>query len=258
MSDFPKDREINIEHAAADENWTPLDETPFNELLAKDEGRYTETKIPIDDPDLVVKEARTKWKSAMAPGMYPLNNIEHTKKDLNDLQVNFHEFIPKTQLVLAKNKRGQQVAYTIQERIEGKPINEIPIDETVRTQLSIFLKKLVDVFIENLHYENDETEPRSFYPDIFSPDNIIYGINKKRPGEPKHLYFVDTYPTLKRTWEHFLRMDLPRVIKWASPETRVFFEELQNDAETRVRQYVSEHRDELPRIQVKKTNNFYS
>ena len=82
------------------------DEVPFNDLeTTGKQGKYFEAKELVQDPDLIVKEARTKWGMFETKGVHPLNDLERIKEDLAIVKDNFAEFIPETNLVVGKNQK---------------------------------------------------------------------------------------------------------------------------------------------------------
>jgi hypothetical protein len=215
-------------------------EIPFKELVdlencAKD-GRYFKPKISINDPNLVVKEANTKWREDLPSGSYKLNDIESAKKDLAELQKNFSEFLPQTQLVLGKNEADEIVVYEIQERIDGQNMLELPYFEAVGEQLKLFFGKVADVFMENLHYEGKPPKLASIFPDI-KATNFIFGTNRKRPSEPPKLYFIDTYPLLRMSVERFQEFWLSTMAKVAPSQWSSICGEFALDLGNRIEEY---------------------
>jgi hypothetical protein len=220
-------------------NKPATDETPFSGLVDYAGGKYFDAKIPVNDPDLVVKEALVKWRESLSPGTHNLNDFEQIKKDLSELKENFGEFMPQTQLVLGKNEKGEIVTYIIQERIEGKNLTELPFSAEAEQQLIVFLKKAVDVYIKNLQYKNSSPEIKSILPDI-QITNFIFGVNKKDTTKTNKLYFIDSYPVSRITPQHFLKYFLPLVIKSTPPQWMNACEEFKREAESRINQYLAE------------------
>ncbi|MDP4000757.1 MAG: hypothetical protein Q8P83_00755 [bacterium] len=64
------------------DNSSPVDEAPFNDLEIISAGKYNEVKIPIDNPDAVIKQERTKFPENRSKGRYALNSLEHVASDL--------------------------------------------------------------------------------------------------------------------------------------------------------------------------------
>lgn len=218
-------------------------EVSFNKLLdiqGGKKGKYFDVRMPISNSALVVKESLTKWRENSPPGTYKVNDLKQIKQDLKYLEENFREFIPKSQLVLGKNEKGEIVTYIVQERIEGENMEEPYYMESAQQQLRIFFKKVVDVYIKNIHYKNKETEPESILPDI-QVSNFIFGISKKDYTRRPKLYFTDTYPLLRITPDRFLNFLLPLIVQRAPIQWQKACEEFRQDAENRVSKYLISH-----------------
>lgn len=169
------------------------DRVPFRGLEKFSEGKYHEVALPVDDPDLVVKIAKTEWTEEGKPGWYHLNDLEGVSEDLKLLKAaSFSEFIPPTNLVVGENPDGEKVVYIAQDRIVGEDLDKSRYSEPAATQLKHFLNKSLRFFVEHLVID-PEHGPSSFFPDIKGV-HFIFGKDSKKQEESARLYFIDTYP----------------------------------------------------------------
>jgi hypothetical protein len=187
---------------------------PFQNLEVFNEGKYHEVSLPINgseinDPNVVVKVARTEWPEQFGSGWYALNDIEGVAEDLKLLKdASFSEFIPPTQLVLGENQEKEKVVYVLQDRIFGSNLDELPFSEEVSAQMKKFLDKSLNFFMN--HLTNDpEYGPVSYFPDI-KGIHFIFGVDKKREEANPRLYFVDTYPVFQVGVRELIDRYLPR------------------------------------------------
>lgn len=221
-------------------------EVPFQKLEKIGEGKYSEVNIPINDPDLVVKVARTKWKKG-EEGVHPLADPNRMKADLDILNENFGEYVPNSQLVIGKNERGEKTVYTIQERIDGANLDNLKYDEHIAGQLKSFLDRVIDTYINNLVYYGNDSRPQSIFPDL-KGENFIFDKDKKRNDEDSKLYFIDTYPIEGTNAQDFVNGYIPMIRNRFSREWRKIIDEFEKEATNRIRKYLEDNKDKIERI----------
>lgn len=224
-------------------------EVPFQKLEKRGEGKYSEVKIPINDPDVVVKVARTNWQWGASKGDHPLAYPDRIKADLDILKENFGEYVPDSQLVIGKNERGEKTVYIIQDRIKGSNLAYLKYDSHIADQLKFFLNRVIDIYIGNLVYNGNDPRPQSIFPDLRLA-NFIFGKDKKRNDESDKLYFIDTYPVERTYPQDFVDYYLPRIRNRFSRDWEKVADGFQNDAADKIRRYLQENKDKIKKVDV--------
>ena len=227
------------------ENKEVPDQVPFNKLDKVGEGKYFEVHLPIDDPGLVVKRARTRWADPENEGVHPLADLERIKTDIEILKDNFGDFIPDSQLVVGKNQQGEKTVYIIQDRIIGQDLGSLKFDESVNEQLKSFLEKCLDIYIKNLVYYGDNTQPKSLTLDL-KGENFIFGTDKKK-NNGNRLYFIDTYPVEGSTPSEFIRGLDFESFTFSGFWVRTILD-FKRAAEIKMGEYLEKNRGSIPRI----------
>ncbi len=222
-------------------------EVPFAGLSPTGKkGKYFELKRLAQEPDVVVKEARTKWGFFDTEGVHPLNDLERIKADLAIVKDNFAEFIPETNLVVGKNEKGKKVVYIVQHKIHGQELKKIKGNEKVKAELRSFLDRVIQTYIKNLFYLKDSKEPQSVFPDV-KGWNFIVGRNKKVGEQEDRLYFVDTYPVEGASVQDFVERYISQIVKPTFPsEYWSLIDEFRLKAAKQIREYLKEHNAEIP------------
>ena len=181
-------------------------ESPFHKLESFDQGRYHEVKIPINDPKVVVKVART----LQAKQNFPINNLAETKRHLDIIRRGLGDYIPSTQIVLGRNEAGDKNLYVIQDKIKGFSLDEHGYSEETVEALRGFLNCVLAFYLNTLSALQSNSIKKGYRPDL-KGRQIIFGTDQKRAEKVPRIYFVDTYP-----------------IKYSTPAE--FIERLQNSA----------------------------
>lgn len=213
-------------------------------------GKYFEVKDVQGDPDLIVKEAKTRWGFFEEKGVHPLNDLERTKQDLSILKENFSEFIPDTMLIVGKNAKGKEIVYAVQHKIHGHELKKIKGSERIYAQLKLFLDRVLETYIKYSFFPKDSTELTSVFPDV-KGWNFIMGKDNKSGDVEDRLYFVDTYPVEGSTADDFVNEYLPRIVKPTFPaEYWPIIDEFRVKAAKQIKAYLKENKANIPRAEL--------
>lgn len=223
-------------------------EVPFNSLEETGhKGKYFIAKELAQDPDLIIKEARTKWGFLEPKGVHPLNDLGRAKEDLSIIKDNLSDFIPETNLVIGKNKKGEEVVYIVQHKIEGMEFKDADYNEGIAKQLEIFFDKVIEIYKTHLFFSRNSNQPRSIFPDIKGWNFIIGRDSKTKEQEPR-LYFVDTYPVEGSDFGSFINEYLPRIVRPTFPGAYAFLiDRFRLKAYNIISEYVKDHSLEILR-----------
>lgn len=212
-------------------------------------GKYFEVKNLKQDPDLVVKEGKTKWGFFEQKGVHPLNDIDRVKEDLDILEQDFGEFLPETNLVVGKNKKGEDTIYIVQHKIRGEPLKEAESVEQIREELRGFFRSVIDSCKKHLVYYGNSKSPSIIFPDM-KGWNFIFGVDAKKKEEQEKLYFVDTYPIEGSEFNsNFVDVYIATIVKPTFPQKYwPIVDEFAHQISRELQTYIKSNSSEIPRV----------
>ncbi|MDP4000756.1 MAG: hypothetical protein Q8P83_00750 [bacterium] len=110
--------------------------------------------------------------------------------------------------MIGKNEVGERNVYILQDRIDGRTLEDEPYSDEAARELKIFLIRSLDFYLSNFPDGINE-KFEALHPDLKGA-NFMFGRNTKRGEEEPRLYFVDTYPMNRSNYAEFLKGYLVR------------------------------------------------
>lgn len=200
------------------------------------EGKYSEAVIPKDDPSLVLKFLRSRWRRTDVEGVHPLNNLERTASDLQILKDGLPQNLPRTELTTLAVRGGQQVLIA-QERIRGEDLDHaLPSDE-LKAALAEVLDSAVALHVRHLTKIGDAGYHCSVVLDL-KGENFIWGRPYSTPSQPARLYLIDSYPVEGCEWVDFIEQDILQRKARFLPDYFPLFDRMREEALRNVRHVV--------------------
>ena len=109
--------------------------------------------------------------------------VRIAKKLYGELEAKYDIPVP-ADFLIGKDKKGEEVVYSVVDKIDGKNLNDVESSDEVVTQVQDLYASIARYFL------NKSKEEGSYLVDINGPSQYVYG---KKPGEQTNkIYLIDT------------------------------------------------------------------
>jgi hypothetical protein len=183
----------------------PRDEIPFREpiKIIDRSGTYVNVgELPSNDK-VVIKEFRHGEVAVSWPGRkleiresaFMLQ--DYFKRLKQDFPQEFAQFFPKTQLVIGKNRDGEEALFIVQEKIIGETLEShsrrtgfLSNNEEQDNQIKKIIRMLVKFYLKTF----DPKISAGQTLEVFNGRNCIFGRKASEPDAKESIFMVDTTP----------------------------------------------------------------